>query len=266
VCVEWVQAFFLVADDVMDKSTTRRGAPCWYKVPEVTVANAVNDALILEIFIYRILKKHFSQDTCYLRLIELMHETTYQTEVGQHLDTNGTLFGKGLDLTRFTMDRYSAIVRYKTAYYSFYLSCALALTFAGETDQDRFDKAKDICMELGEYFQVQDDYLDCFGDPAFIGKIGTDIQDAKCSWLVCQALEVATEEQRAVLVENYGKDDDEKVNKVKELYRAMKLEEKYFTYEEDCKVKIDKMIAEVQPESFREMFVFLLGKIYKRDK
>merc|ERR1711871_408427 len=170
-------------------SKTRRGAPCWYKRPEVTVANAVNDALILEIFIFRILKRHFGGEPYYVRLLELMHETTYQTEVGQHLDTNGTLFDKGLDLSRFTLDRYKAIVRYKTAYYSFYLSCALALTFSGETDEAKFKQACDICMELGEYFQVQDDYLDCYGDPAVIGKIGTDIQDAKCSWLVCKALE-----------------------------------------------------------------------------
>lgn len=36
-CIEWLQAFFLVADDVMDDSVTRRGQPCWFRKPEVNV-------------------------------------------------------------------------------------------------------------------------------------------------------------------------------------------------------------------------------------
>ncbi len=52
--------------------------------------------------------------------------------------------------------------------------------------------------------QIQDDYLDCFGDPEVIGKIGTDIQDNKCSWLVVQALNRCTESERTQLIANYG--------------------------------------------------------------
>lgn len=46
---------------------------------------------------------------------------------------------------------------------------------------------------------AKDDYLDLFGDPSVTGKIGTDIQDNKCSWLVVQCLQRATPEQRQIL-------------------------------------------------------------------
>eukprot|EP00300_Choanocystis_sp_HF-7_P000043 c10040_g1_i2.p1 GENE.c10040_g1_i2~~c10040_g1_i2.p1 ORF type:complete len:282 (+),score=44.19 c10040_g1_i2:126-848(+) len=67
--LEWLQAMFLIADDVMDKSITRRGAPCWYKRSEVTEANAINDALLLESMVYQVLRRHFRAESYYARLV-----------------------------------------------------------------------------------------------------------------------------------------------------------------------------------------------------
>jgi geranylgeranyl pyrophosphate synthase len=52
--------------------------------------------------------------------------------------------------------------------------------------------------------QIQDDFLDCFGDPEVIGKVGTDIEDAKCCWMVTTALEQADAAQRDVIKVRVG--------------------------------------------------------------
>jgi farnesyl diphosphate synthase len=74
--------------------------------------------------------------------------------------------------------------------------------------------AADTDDAAGCWYQVQDDYLDCYGDPAVIGKVGTDIEDNKCSWLVCQALLLADKKQLATLNANYGIDSPSKVRAV----------------------------------------------------
>ena len=205
--IEWLQAFFLVSDDIMDASTTRRGKPCWYKkvgppckgwTEEEVGMVAINDAFIIEAAIYKLLKLRFKGKPYYVDLLELLHETTYQTELGQMLDLI-TAPEFAVDLTKFTLDKYKCIVKYKTAFYSFYLPVAMAMYMAGKMDPAEHKNALEILLEMGEFFQIQDDYLDCYGDPEVIGKIGTDIQDNKCGWLVVQALERASPAQRKVL-------------------------------------------------------------------
>eukprot|EP00599_Poterioochromonas_sp_BG-1_P013693 CAMPEP_0173163982 /NCGR_PEP_ID=MMETSP1105-20130129/20255_1 /TAXON_ID=2985 /ORGANISM="Ochromonas sp., Strain BG-1" /LENGTH=112 /DNA_ID=CAMNT_0014084163 /DNA_START=315 /DNA_END=650 /DNA_ORIENTATION=+ len=105
---------------------------------------------------------------------------------------------------------------------------------------------KEILCIMGEYFQVQDDYLDCYGSPEVIGKIGTDIQDKKCSWLVIKALEKATPEQRKVLEDNYGQHDMAKVNRVKALYVELDVENEFKRYEEASYQELQRLIGEVK--------------------
>jgi Polyprenyl synthetase len=57
-CIEWLQSCFLVADDVMDESVTRRGNPCWYRLPDVKQI-AINDSMIIDSLVYKVLKRHF---------------------------------------------------------------------------------------------------------------------------------------------------------------------------------------------------------------
>lgn len=64
---------------------------------------------------------------------------------------------------------------YKTAFYSFYMPVALAMRVHGVKDEAAYQAALDILIPMGEYFQVQDDYLDAYAPPEVLGKIGTDI-------------------------------------------------------------------------------------------
>lgn len=262
--IEFLQAFFLVADDVMDDSQTRRGQPCWYKQPHVKNI-AINDSFILESFVFTLIKKHFGGEKYYTRLVDLFLEVTQQTEMGQLLDLTTQPLDKPIDLNNFTLERYQLIVKYKTAFYSFYLPVATGMITSGIDDESAYVLAKEICCLMGEYFQIQDDYLDCFGDPKTIGKIGTDIQDNKCSWLVVQALKRSTPAQRKILEDNYGKWDDDKVAKVKALYKEMELPKVFEAYEEKSYELIQAKLEKVTSVP-RDVFVLFLKKIYKRNK
>merc|ERR1719359_2595785 len=96
-----------------------------------------------------------------------------QTELGQLLDIKCDT----APLSAFTLDRWTAIVKYKTAFYSFYLPVAMAMVCAGIEDRSEYDAAREILVVMGVYFQAQDDFLDAFGSHEQIGKIGTDVKD-----------------------------------------------------------------------------------------
>jgi farnesyl diphosphate synthase len=170
-------------------------------------------------------------------------------------------------------------VEYKTSYYSFYLPVALAMymmkvpqtyTIAGQTVSP-YSVALSILLPLGEYFQIQDDFLDYSGTPEQIGKIGTDILDNKCSWCINTALSVATPEQRKTLDENYGRKDSNCEAKVKQIFEEVGLRERYAKYEETVYQQIMGMIESI-PETEgpgtlkKDVFKSFVGKIYKRTK
>ncbi|KAI0051516.1 farnesyl diphosphate synthase [Auriscalpium vulgare] len=277
--VEFLQAYFLVSDDMMDSSVTRRGQPCWYRVPDVGLI-AVNDALLLEGAIFQMLRRRFRSEPYYVDLLDLFHDISYKTEMGQLIDLL-TAPEDHVDLSKFSLERHKLIVIYKTAFYSFYLPVALAMLVCGfpiekakPSDPDTYKLAESILIPLGEYFQVQDDYLDYAGTPEQIGKIGTDILDNKCSWCINTALAVATPEQRAVLDANYGRKDADAEARVKAIYKEVGVDERYAEYEQSAYERISELIEQV-PEVKgrggdavlkREVFRSFVNKIYKRTK
>jgi len=266
--IEFLQAFFLVADDVMDDSVTRRGQPCWYKNPHVNMI-AINDSFLLESFVFTLIKTYFGHEAYYGDLVDLFLSVIQKTEFGQLLDLTSQDMVNGevvVDLDRFTIERYKLIVKYKTAYYTFYLPIAIGMITSGVKDKAAFAVVEEICCAMGEYFQVQDDFLDCYGDPAVIGKVGTDIQDNKCSWLVVQALNRSSPAQKKVLSENYGRDKEAKIKKVKGVYEELDLKGVFEKYEKESYDRIRGEMNKVEKYMPRDIFELLLKKIYKRSK
>lgn len=262
-CIEWLQGWLLIADDIMDNSETRRGQKCWYRVEDVKEI-AYNDAFMVEMLVFKVLKRHFASEPYYAQLVDLFLETTFQTECGQLLDT----LCMNLGLADLTVDRWTLIVKYKTAFYSFYASVALGMIVAGITDLEEYNACREILMVMGIYFQAQDDFLDCFGTPEQIGKIGTDIQDKKCGWLFVHAYHnLASAEQKAVFDKLYGKckvqTPEEK--QIKDLYSELGLRDLYQKYEQDSYDKIISLKDTVKQVPWC-VFEAFLKKIYKREK
>uniref|UniRef100_A0A2K5Q551 Farnesyl pyrophosphate synthase n=1 Tax=Cebus imitator TaxID=2715852 RepID=A0A2K5Q551_CEBIM len=232
-CVELLQAFFLAADDIMDSSLTCQGQICWYQKPGVAC-------------IYCLLKLYCWEQPSYLNLIKLFL---------QNLDLITGPQGNS-DLGRFTEKRYKSIVKYKTAFYSFYLPIAAAMYMAGIDGEKEHANTKKILLEMGEFFQIQDDYLDLFRDPSVTGKVGTDIQDNKCS------------HSRTVQImkENYGQKEAEKVARVKALYEERDLPAVFSQYEEDSYSHIMGLTEQYAAPLPPAIFLGLVHKIYKWKK
>lgn len=268
-CVEFLQAFFLVADDIMDGSETRRGKTAWYKHENLGMS-AFNDSILLETCLYTLLENHFKDKPYYHDLVQEFRTVTRYTAMGQSLDlltsNEKTPEGKK-NLDAFDMSRYSSIVRMKTSYYSFYLPVVLAMKMAQIDNPELYRQAKTILLEMGHFFQVQDDYLDVFGDPKITGKIGTDIVDGKCSWLIVVALQRANPAQRQILKDCYGVDDADCVEKVKSVYNDLKLPKIYKNFEEssfeDIQTHINQLPGGGQMLPPRVFEVFL-KKLYQR--
>lgn len=247
-CVAWgvelLQAFFLIADDLMDHAVMRRGKVCWHRDPAIGLT-ALNDVLLLQTTLYCLLddlilenNNAIEADRILLsyRVQKLFQEVTLKTEVGQYFDLRTLPPNQStVDLNVYSWTRVSEIARLKTAYYSFYLPVALACLLTAQADL--LEGAEEALLPLGVFFQAQDDYLDVYGDPAKIGKVGTDVEEGKCSWLILKALELADEEQREAIARNYGQRDPSAINAIKELFKQLSLEQHFLEYEEEFKTQ-----------------------------
>lgn len=267
-CIEIMQAAFLVADDIMDGSVTRRGNPCWYKVKDIKM-DAVNDTMILESFIFFLLRRYFRDTILYTTLVDLYHETALVTQFGQSLDLLGQPQGsKGSKvLDNFTPSLYFNIITWKTAIYSFYCPIAAGMIVSGYDSPEQLELCMHVCKDMGVKFQIQDDYLDCFQDPSILGKIGTDLRDHKCTWLLMRALEICSPIQRRDIIEQHlGKEDEKDEEAMRQLYRDLGLVEMYAQQETQSYRDITNKITANNSIVPKTVFEPILLKIHNRQK
>ncbi|XP_069668791.1 farnesyl pyrophosphate synthase-like [Periplaneta americana] len=263
-CLEMLHTSLLMTQDTVEQADVRRGKPCWYLASDL-VSNAgvaLNDASLLETGIYQLLKIHFEDKPYYVDVLELFHDVSHKATLGQVMDTETRA---DRSLQQFTMERYKTVTKYRTAYHTFQMPVSLALYMAGTRDVETHRQAKTILMEMGQFYQVLADYLNCYGEPELTGRVGTDIEDGKCTWLAVVALQRASESQRQILQECYGSKHPEKAAKVKELYNALGLPSTYKIYEEQTYGLLCTQIQQITRGLPHKLFFKFLEKVYEKD-
>ena len=203
----------LLHDDVMDKADMRRNKPTVHNVWNENTAILSGDAML--ILAYRLMAEGLTD-----KLAEVLHvftETTMEICEGQQWDME---FETRMDVK---VDEYIEMIRLKT---SVLLAAALKIgaMLGGASDEDA-QKLYDFGVKMGLAFQLQDDWLDVYGDPKVFGKnIGGDILCNKKTYMLITALEQADEAQRAEL-ERWIQADDyvpaEKIAAVTALYNEI---------------------------------------------
>lgn len=178
----------LLHDDVMDHADMRRGKPTVHNVWDENTAILSGDAML--ILAYRLMAQCPADKLP--QVLGIFTETTMEICEGQQWDME---FEKRMDVK---VDEYVEMIRLKT---SVLLAAALKIgaCLAGAPEEDA-RKLYDFGMKMGLAFQLQDDWLDVYGDPKVFGKnIGGDILCNKKTYMLITALQQADDAQRTEL-------------------------------------------------------------------
>lgn len=251
--VEMFHNFTLLHDDVMDRADMRRGRPTVHVKWNENTAILSGDAMLT--LATEILAVNAAE--CLPRLLAMFNKTAMEVYEGQQLDME---FECRSDVS---VDEYMRMISLKT---SVLLggACAVGAIRAG-ADDDRMKALYDFGHMLGLAFQLRDDWLDTFGDPAVFGKsIGGDILNAKKTWLLIKALESdTTGELRRWLDED--NDPEGRIAGVTAVYRRLGLDKACLR---EINTYVDKAIASVRsaglPADAQEFFIDLAERSRER--
>ncbi|MCI9284292.1 MAG: polyprenyl synthetase family protein [Muribaculaceae bacterium] len=255
VAIEMFHNFTLLHDDVMDNADVRRGRPTVHRKWNSETAILSGDAMLTTSTMLLAIK-------CGEKLgqaLELFNGTAMNIYEGQQLDMD---FEARQDVT---VEEYMEMIRLKT---SVLLGCACGMgALMADAPFETQVKFFEYGVNLGLAFQLQDDYLDTYGNPETFGKaIGGDILNDKKTWLLIMAMnEDTTGEVRSLLGETT--DPQGKIAAVRSVYDRLGLPERIH---ELISAYIDSAIKcldylELQPEA-RVFFMDLALASATRDK
>ncbi|MEE1366852.1 MAG: polyprenyl synthetase family protein [Muribaculaceae bacterium] len=175
--LEMYHNFTLLHDDVMDNSDVRRGRPTVHRKWDANTAILSGDTMLT--LATQLMMR--VDDVCLRSVLETFNDMSINVFEGQQWDMD---FEKRDDVT---LDEYMTMITGKT---SALLGCAakVGALIAGASAEDA-QAMYDFGVSLGLAFQIKDDYLDVYGDPATFGKpIGGDILNNKKTYLMLLGL------------------------------------------------------------------------------
>ena len=239
--IETYHNFTLLHDDLMDNAEMRRGKPVVHKKWNPNAAILSGDAML-------ILSYQFMMQDCPAQYVKSVMEVFGQTALevceGQQWDME---FETRTDVT---VEEYIEMIRLKT---SVLLAGALKIgAILGGASEDDAQLLYDFGVRMGLAFQLQDDYLDVYGDPAVFGKkIGGDILCNKKTYMLITALEKADAQTRRELLDwiaasNYV--PSSKIEAVTAIYNKVGIgeicQQKIDQYYEEAKALLEKVSVE----------------------
>ncbi len=212
--IELFHNFTLIHDDIMDKATLRRGMETVHTKYGSNTALLTGDVMMIQAYEYlnKIKSPHLHH------ILQLFNKTAREVCEGQQLDIDFET------MPSVSLDAYIEMISLKT---SVLLAASLEIgAILGGASEGNCRHVYEFGKNLGIAFQVQDDYLDAFGDPEKFGKdVGGDIRQNKKTFLLIHALEVATPEQKQELQQLMQEEQADKVQKVLAIFKACNVDE-----------------------------------------
>lgn len=209
VAIEMFHNFSLIHDDIMDEAPLRRGFETVHKKWDINTGILSGDAML--ILAYQYFENY--EPIVFRELAKLFSKTALEVCEGQQMDMNFEV------RTDVTVDEYIHMISYKTAVL---VGAAFKMgAIVANADEESKRLIYDFGLQLGIAFQIQDDFLDTFGDSETFGKkIGGDILENKKTYLYLNALQNADLEQKKALEKWFASEEksQEKIDAVKQLY------------------------------------------------